>query len=52
MKHINFIILLFVVLILLKKQLEDFEVNDNRYNVVNNYRKLPLSDSLTPVSSL
>ena len=35
MKHINFIILLFVVLILLKKQLEDFEVNHIRYNVVN-----------------
>ena len=35
MKHINFIILLFVVLILLKKQLEDFEVNDIRYNVAN-----------------
>ena len=35
MKHIHFIILLFVVLILLKKQLKDFEVNDIRYNVVN-----------------
>ena len=52
MKHIHFIILLFVVLILLKKQLKDFEVNDIRYNVDNINSRLPLSDSLTPVSSL